>query len=153
MFWFFFYYTVDWWENVYLWVKMYWDSFLRTDEAPLVAVKASSLLGFKATSSVLLHLGIFSHSSLQILSGAVRLGQTICEQVVTKTIDWDGVRFLAGLRQRFYRVGVAQFGLTLGHLGYNNIIKIMSSYLDFSHGRPQSSCGNISTIQVSTKRL
>lgn len=108
----------------------------------MAGVKASGLLGFNATSFLLLHLGIFLHSSLQILSGPVRLDQTMRGhfKVLTKMVDWDQVGFPAGPLQSFHRVGVAQFDLTLGHLGRNNKIGIMSNYMNFS----QSSCGNIS---------
>lgn len=79
---------------------MYGVSFLRTDEAPLAGVKASGFLGFNATSFLLLHLGIFLHSSLQILSGPVMLDQTIRGHIGLM-IDWDQVRFLAGPLQSF----------------------------------------------------
>jgi hypothetical protein len=42
-------------------------------EAILAAIKASSFLGFDATSLAHLYLWSFFHSSLQILSSSVRL--------------------------------------------------------------------------------
>lgn len=54
------------------------------------------------------------------------LDQTIREHI-RLIVDWDQVRFLAGPLQSFHRVGVAQFDLTLVHLGYKNKIGIMST--------------------------
>ena len=48
--------------------------FRLTVEAPLPAIVAWSPLGCDTTSLAHLDLGIFGHSSLQILSSSVRLG-------------------------------------------------------------------------------
>ena len=64
-------------------------------EAPLAAITASSLLGYDATSLVHLYLGIFSHSSLQILSSSIRWMHSYF-QVSPEMFDRVQVQALAG---------------------------------------------------------
>jgi hypothetical protein len=68
-------------------------------EVPLAAITALSLLGYEATSLAHLYLGIFSHSSLQILSGSVRLDRECCYTAIFRSfqlLDRDQVWVLAG---------------------------------------------------------
>ena len=64
-------------------------------EATLAVITALSLLGYNETSFAHPDLGIFCHSSLQILSGSVRLDEDR-QRTSPEVFDWVKVRTLAG---------------------------------------------------------
>ena len=81
-------------KATFLFIIVLNDIYFQTLYFVETAITASSLLGYNTTSLAHLHLGSFSHSSLQILSNSVRLHSYF--QVSPEMFDRVQVRTLAG---------------------------------------------------------
>ena len=85
-------------KNVHLKCHVYvgiFRPFTQYFGAPLAAITASSLLGCDPTSLAHLYLWSFSHSSLQILSSAVRLDGERCSKAIFRSLQRRLIRFMS----------------------------------------------------------